>query len=260
MSALLAATQVELIKLRRTLALAVALVVPIALLGMIAANILSRDPGAQLPGGSPWNALIINFAFFLWCVLALPLLVTLEVALLANLEHSQKHWKDLFALPIPRWSIYGAKLIAALVLLAFSLLVLGIGLGLEGVMLNAIRPSLGLSPPIPWLDILRGLAAMFGATLLLLSLLTWVATRWSSFAVPTGVGVTGTVIGLILGLSSRSDFWARMFPWSMPLTAIAPIDERRTLESHAIALGLGIVGGLLAAVLGAWDVTRRDVV
>jgi hypothetical protein len=45
----------------------------------------------------------------------------------------------------------------------------------------------------------------------------------------------------------------------MPLSAVALIDERRTLESHLIALGVGIIGGVVVCVVGAWDVARRDV-
>ena len=66
--------------------------------------------------------------------------------------------------------------------------------------------------------------------------------------------------GSVLALSSRSDVWARVFPWSMPLSAVAPIDERRTWERHLIALGFGVLGGVLAAIAGAWETTRRDVV
>ena len=258
MSGLVVATRVELFKLRRTLALAVALVVPLALLAMLAANILSRDPNQAIPN-APWETFVVNFGFFLWCILALPLLVTLEVALLAGMEHGQRHWKDLFALPLPRWQVYGAKLLTAAALLALSLLVLGVGLGVLGSVLNVLRPNLGLAPPVPWLDILRGVSTMFGATLLLLTLLSWVAVRWSSFAVPSGVGITGTVVALMLDISARADSWACIFPWSMPLSAVAPVSDNRPVESHLIALGLGVVGGLALAVLGAWDVSRRDV-
>jgi hypothetical protein len=91
--------------------------------------------------------------------------------------------------------------------------------------------------PVPWLDIFAGIGAMFGATLLLVSVLTWVSTRWSTFAVPAAVGITGTVVGLMLALSGWSDVWARVFPWSMAISAVAPIDQQRTLEGHMTAIG-----------------------
>ena len=258
MTALLVATQVELFKLRRTLGLLAAVVVPLAILIMVGATTLSRDPGALT--GNPWDALVVNFTYFLWCILALPLLITLEAALLAGLEHSEHHWKDLFALPIPRWSVYAAKLLTAALLIALSLLVLAVGLGILGTLLNGIRPSLGLTPPVPWLDIFSGVAKMFGASLLLLALTTWVAVRWSSFAVPCAVGIVGTVVGLTLDISARSDFWARLFPWSMPISAVARIDQYRTLEDHVIAIVFGVIGGLIVSALGAWDIARRDVI
>jgi len=259
-SALVVAIQVEVFKLRRTLALLAAVVVPLAILIMVGATVLSRDAGSRLPGNSPWDGLVVNFTFFLWCILALPLLITLEASLLAGLEHGQKHWKDLFALPIPRWSVYYAKLVTGGLLVALSLLVLAVGLGAEGLILNTVRPSLGLAPPVPWLDIFTDVARTFAASLLLLALITWIAVRWPSFAVPITIGLTGTVVGLTLDISARADFWARMFPWSMPLSAVAQIDQYRTFEDHVTAIALGVIGGLIVAVLGAWDITRRDVV
>jgi lantibiotic transport system permease protein len=161
---------------------------------------------------------------------------------------------------VPRWSQYAAKLLTGALLLALSLLVLAVGLGLEGLLLNSLRPSLGFAPPVPWLDIFAGVAKMFGASLLLLALLTWIAVRWSSFGVPRAVGIIGTVVGLTLDISVRSDFWARMFPWSMPLSAVMRIDQYRTLEDHVTAIALGVIGGLIVSTLGAWDIAHRDVV
>ena len=71
MNALVVAIQVELFKLRRTLALAAALAVPLAILIMVGVTVLSRDANTRLPGNSPWDGLVVNFTFFLWCILAL---------------------------------------------------------------------------------------------------------------------------------------------------------------------------------------------
>jgi hypothetical protein len=45
----------------------------------------------------------------IWAVFLLPLLITVETALLAGIEHGERQWKHMFALPIPRAAIYVAK-------------------------------------------------------------------------------------------------------------------------------------------------------
>ena len=165
MSALVRATRVEVLKLRRTLALWASVLVPLLVLGMTGANILARDTSGPLgnPQAGPWNSLTINFVFFLWCLVALPLLVALETALLAGVEHRENSWKHLFALPVPRWSLYTAKLVVASLLLAVSSLVLAIGVGLEGQVLDAVHPVLGLAPPVPWGPIFSAAATLLGS-------------------------------------------------------------------------------------------------
>lgn len=262
MSALVRATRVEVLKLRRTLALWASVLVPLLVLGMTGANILARDTSGPLgnPQAGPWNSLTINFVFFLWCLVALPLLVALETALLAGVEHRENSWKHLFALPVPRWSLYTAKLVVASLLLAVSSLVLAIGVGLEGQVLDAVHPVLGLAPPVPWGPIFSAAATFSGAALCQLAIQTWVATRWRSFPLALGLGIAGTVAGLVLGISPRSAFWASIFPWSLPFIAV-PRPEPLALalsSTPTSALAVGIVGGLLAGVLGCWDVCRRD--
>jgi len=261
---LVRASQVEVLKLRRTLALSASVLVPLLVVAMTAANILARDVSGPLgnPQTEPWNSLTINFVFFLWCLVALPLLVALETALLAGVEHRENAWKHLFALPVPRWSLYAAKLVAGAVLLCISSAVLALGVGLEGMTLNALRPALGLSSPVPWGPIFAAAAAFSLAALCQLAIQTWVAIRWRSFPLALGLGITGTVAGLVLGISPRSATWASVFPWSLPFIAV-PRPEPLALalsSTPSIALTVGIAGGVVAAVLGGWDICRRDVV
>jgi ABC-2 type transport system permease protein len=231
---------------------------------MTGANILARDTSGPLgnPQTGPWNSFTINFVFFLWCLVALPLLVALETALLAGVEHRENAWKHLFALPVPRWSLYAAKLVVGTLLLAASSVTLAVGVGLEGLALNALRPTLGLSPPVPWGPILSAATAFSVAALCELAIQTWVAIRWRSFPLAVGLGIAGTVAGLVLGISPRSAAWASVFPWSLPFIAV-PRPEPLALalsSAPSTALVVGTVGGLLVAVLGCWDVCRRDVV
>jgi ABC-2 type transport system permease protein len=251
---LIRATRAELRKLRNTLAVLVVVVVPIAVLLMLGANIATRDPGARLPGADPWMALLDNFSLWLWGHLALPLLVALVTALLAHIEHTDNHWVRLFALPTPRWAIYAAKLITAMLLLSLSSLVLALGIGLTGLLLDALNPARGLHPPVPWGEIGSQVIAVDAASALLISLQAWLALRWQNFSVACGVGIGGTVVGLVATFSTRGS--AGLLPWNMPV-AVVPVPPNGTWSLPLLAVSVG--AGLIVAALGCWDLVRRDV-
>lgn len=48
-----------------------------------------------------------------WAVFMMPLLITLETALLNGIEHGDRQWKHICALPIPRHALYLAKFVVA---------------------------------------------------------------------------------------------------------------------------------------------------
>jgi hypothetical protein len=259
------ATRIEAVKLRRTLALWASLLVPLAVIVMTTALNLSRSPGTRFDPDQPngWDSLMLDLVLFLWCLVGLPLFVSLETALLAGLEHRENTWKHLFALPIPRWTIYTAKLLVGVGLLCLSSLVLAVGTGLEGGIILALRPDLGLTRPIPWGLLLLRSFAFAPTVLLMLAVQTWVAIRWRSFTVAMGLGIGSTVVGIMLLRSLRniastpySPFVASVFPWSLPYVVLA---RQATASLRETAFLVGIGGGLLVAALGCWEVVRRDV-
>ncbi len=139
------ATGVEVLKLRRTLALWASLLVPLAVIAMTTALNLSRAPGTRFDPDQPnsWDSLMLDLVLFLWCLVGLAPFVALETALLAGLEHRENTWKHLFALPVPRWTIYVPKLVVAFILVGVSSLVLALGIAFGGQVLLMVRPDLG---------------------------------------------------------------------------------------------------------------------
>src|SRR5579859_2264139 len=264
MIALVRATRVEVLKLRRTLALWASLLVPLAVIVMTTAMNLSRAAGTRFDPDQPnsWDSLMLDLVLFLWCLVGLAPFIALETALLAGLEHRENTWKHLYALPIRRWTIYMPKILVAFALVCVSSLVLAVGTALEGEVLISIRPDLGLAPHIPWGLILLRSFSFVPAVLLVLALQTWVAIRWRSFTVAIGLGIGATVIGIMLLRSLKNiestpygPVLASLFPWSLPYVVIA---RQATSELRDTALIAGVVGGLLVAVLGCWEVVRRD--
>jgi hypothetical protein len=251
MSALLRALSAESVKLRATLALWMCLIAPAVVVALYVLQIgASKIPAGRM--GTPdqaWMA-FAQSALVLWAFLMLPLFVTLEAALLAGLEHGDRQWKHLLALPVPRGAHYLAKLLALATLLALAFLALVALIPLGAGILALAKPAFGIAGPPPWAFLLRSAAACYAASLLLVSLHTWLATRWSSFTVAVSIGMGATVMGFLIGQSERYGHW---YPWSMPLQVLA---GKGQWVSFVVVAGL--LGGLCAGLLGLLDFRRRE--
>ncbi|HET6597258.1 MAG TPA: ABC transporter permease [Anaerolineales bacterium] len=250
MIALSRATRAELLKIKRTLALWLAFITPLAIVGlMFVATILS--PGNADPNVNAWGE-FSQVIFLFWSLLMLPLFITLETALLSELESTEKHWKHLFALPIPRAALYIAKLLVGAGLIALSTMVLWGGILLAGTSLRWLKPGVGFEFSIPWLETLQTALLIYLAAWLILALHTWISLRWRSFTGSVGVGMIATVIGVFITVGAER--WARFYPWMFPSLAMGS-DSQIVLQ----VLLLGIIGGIVVTVAGCWDMIRQDV-
>src|ERR1035438_7985206 len=111
---LLRVQHAELLKMKRTIALKMVVIAP-AVVVVLILFMASQSPFTTVNRHgikNEWTelaALILRF----WAVLMLPLYIALETALLAGLDHEGNQWKSLLARPVPRWTLYVAKLIVA---------------------------------------------------------------------------------------------------------------------------------------------------
>ena len=243
----------ELLKMRRTRALLIALVAPylVALMPLIVA--LSQGGAlVRRPAFSPWIWLA-DAAFSTWTLILFPLFLSLEAALLAAMEHRSQGLKHLFALPVRRGTVYASKQIAVALLTAGSLLLLVFGLVFAGLALRSLRPGLGFEAPVPWGDLLVCAGGILAASGLVLALHTWMSLRWRSFAPVLSVGIVATVATIALN-SGDVEVWP-WFPWSLPFRAARGFGQ----AVEPALLAVGALGGLAAAFLAGCEMTRRDV-
>ena len=80
----------------------------------------------------------------------MPLLITLVTALLNGIEHSDRQWKHIFALPMPRHTVYVAKFVVAQCLISVSTCILSLLTVVVGVFATYLRPELVNAGPIPF--------------------------------------------------------------------------------------------------------------
>ncbi len=240
----------ELLKLRRTLAFWMVLAAPALVVVLVFLNYYERS-GFFARGGKPlWNSLQ-NTAVVFWSVLMLPLYVTLQSSLLAGLEHNEHRWRNLLAMPVPRWSIYWSKLTVLCAMLLASSTVLNLGCVLNGVLLRALKPQLFFPGPLPWSTAWHN-AWITGVTaLLIVAIQHWVSLRFGAFAASAGFGIAATVIGAILANSDRYGPW---WPWCLPM---------QLMSANPVRIGHAVVYSAIAAVsvsvLGTIEFSRREI-
>ena len=230
MNALLRALSAESLKMRGTLALWMCLIAPATVVALYVLQIsFSRFGQREAPDPAAAWFIFAQSILILWFFLMLPLFVTLQSALLAGLEHGERQWKHLLALPAPRAVHYLAKLLmlVAMVLAAFLVLVALIPAG--GLILMLVKPALGLAGWPDWGWLLGRAASGFAACLLIIALQTWIAIRWRSFTVAVSVGMSATVVGFLVGQSERFGHW---YPWSMPMQVLASEGRHLDILEH----------------------------
>jgi hypothetical protein len=93
---------------------------------------------------------------------------------------------DTRALPVPRYSIYIAKVIVAQALILISTLIVAVLIVLVGLAAMYVRPELAGSGPPPYGWIAKNAALVWVTSWLIIAIHTWVSMRWSGFPIPLG--------------------------------------------------------------------------
>jgi hypothetical protein len=252
MTTLINVLRTEILKMKRTLSLWLAIIAPLGIAGLEFLVMWAQgEDMIKFANGNIW-LWHSKYIQTLWALLLLPLFVTLETALQAGLEHSNRTWKQLFAQPVPRWMILATKQFSGLVLIGISQFLLwGLTIG-TGYLLRNVRPDLGFDSPTPWFQILAFNLMTYLMAWLIIAVHSWVALRWGNFVVAMAVGIIATLSGVLL---INSDY-APYYPWAM-----AGLTANNYLDSGIPGgqLSLGILGGVILFVLGNLELRRREV-
>jgi len=249
----LALVSTEAIKLQRTAALWLAIGAPVlaVLLELIALFDRTYPPSGD--AGTVWG-ILLGGGYTSWLGFCLPILISFEAASLANLEHSGKHWKQLFAFPIPRWSVYTTKMLFC-GLLAWVSILIGI-LGFTGdVLIYSGAHGLNLASAIPWPQMLTMVGKAYMASCFLIVIQTWLSTKFSGVALPVGIGFAALAVGLVL-LPLGEGVLSSWYPWTLPLRVLQT--NPRDLHNTMLPAVFGWVGALVIGPLACWDLARRQ--
>ena len=237
----------EALKIRRSLVLIVALLVPLfpAFANMAAklrAGFILNEDNLE-----PWS-LYMRYSIKLWAILIMPMVVALLSALLANEEHKTNQWKQLFVLPFPRSALFMSKWVALGGITLLSTLVFAVANIAGGVVIHLVHPEMGLGFPIPFGEgIVKPLISWL-LSMMMMALHLWISLRWRSFLVSLTVGFMGAVSNIFL-LSSYLYERAAISPWAMP---------GYSYDDWHLTLVGSCVGAVVILLLAGAQFVRRD--
>ena len=239
----------ECLKLKRTLALWMVLVSPLLMVLLQFAVSSKGAAGFMREGKDAWPPMV-HQTVEVWTLLIMPLFVTLETSLLAGLENTGKNWKNLLALPAPRWTVYASKLLVTIALLWTAHAVLIGGTVASGWLLKLLHPALNLGS-MPLGPFVLPMLRVSAAALLAVAIQHWVSLRWPSYTVAMGFGMCAMIAGLF---ASQSTLFAPWFPWSLPIRAA--LDH--ATGQHRLTI-VAFAGAIAAAATGCWEFINREI-
>jgi lantibiotic transport system permease protein len=141
----------------------------------------------------------------------------------------------------------------ALGLIGLSTPVLWAAMILAGLALRLLKPGIGFEAPPPLWPALGLALVSYLTSWLIIAIHTWIGVRWPNFVVAMSVEVAATVIAVIV-LQSKYNLY---YPWTLPAVVTGEaIGSGRLLYAWIAA---GSLGGVLVALLGGLEFTRRDV-
>ncbi|WMW82392.1 ABC transporter permease [Undibacterium cyanobacteriorum] len=223
--------RIELLKVRRSLALMMAFVCPLM---VVALNFLIQLKSKHPP---PWNMFWMGITG-LWSYFMFPLYIALVTALLNGNEHKNSTWRVMLSLPISSNQLYTAKLA-----LAFTFVLLSnIALFAFGALAIQILAWTGISTEGAYQFSFANAITMLTFTCAPVLLFQhWLSWRFANIVAPLTSGVVGAMGIMQIG---QSKDWI-YYPWSY--TMMAMNGSKPEMREQAILLTVFVGAALLLA-------------
>lgn len=211
MNSIIKAFQAELIKSRRTYGFLLSIIIPVLVAVLQFLIFYFKHEYFAKIGRNPWNIMGGNLYNFNGIII-LPIYLVIIAYLINFTEHRSGSWKYLFSLPVPKFTIYTAKILLVflwmLIFCTLSTLLLYAG----GYLLSVMRPDIGFQDYNS--NLLIGITSikLFISGAGILSFQFFISIYWKDFIRPVGIGVACVIIALILN-SWESIY---IFPYSHP--------------------------------------------
>ena len=221
MYALLISLKSEFYKSRKTLAFWASILLPLVLCSMVTAGFYFESKKILGMHYTP-AVLWLNYSGSILGVmglLILPFYVIFMAFSVNNIEHKNDTWKSLFAQPLPKFAIYTAKYLYAVLLIFICLALFGLFTFAYGHLLHFLNNNYKFNEHSPVEFLSKLYFKVFLSSLGILSVQFIISLIWSDFLKPMGIGFIGVIIGIIT--ASKGWEYTYLIPYSHTALALS---------------------------------------
>ncbi len=239
-------------KIKNTWALWLSVLAPLSSIGMTFLVFFFKGHLMLKPGTDPWMMWAGN-NFAATAQLLVPLYLALITALVNGTEHQSGGWKQLYALPVPRWWVFLNKFLLQFGLMLLAYVVFWLGVLAGGYLLGLVRPGLGFQHFHHVQSISLNAFRILVGSLFIFTLQFCISFRFKSIALSIGLGILFTLAFLI---GSR---WEHIgyYPYSWPYFSSAY--NLKEAQVFVPQMGYSLAGSLVLFLLGLWDSCRKQI-
>lgn len=263
MQAFLRSLYAEFFKTRKTLAFWSAILLPVALCGVIfAAFYVNYTKFTAYPPLILW-LLYMGGNVNVMGTLILPMFVIFMTYSTNAIEHKSDTWKSMFTMPVAKWTIYSAKYFYTLFLIALSMFLFCTLTILSGNLLGLLRPQLHFNDLPIAAYAFAVYTKVFLSALGILSIQFLLSLVWADFLKPMGIGFILFIAGVISGGVGWKYAWT--IPYAHPMLAIKSLPRPRGLtqlpdvELLTKEVSVGLAVAVVMFILGYFIVVRKSV-
>ncbi|MFD2043814.1 ABC transporter permease [Ornithinibacillus salinisoli] len=147
-----------------------------------------------------------SMSVYSWLIL--PLIITVVLAMMARMEHSNNNWKQLLALPVARGKVYASKLLVGMGVIVYSLVLLYVGIILAAMVLGM--------DSIPFWWMAKRFGVLFLSTFTIIGVIFYMSYRFTHFGVPMVIGAGLAFPAMFVANSEK--YWI-YYPWDYPVVS-----------------------------------------
>lgn len=197
MKQLFCTIQIEILKYKRTYALALAILAPLFITLLYTVIFFLKGPELVKPGENGVPDMLNNSIGYAAGIL-FPLYLILLAVFIHQIEHKTSSLKDLFSFPVTYFNTYISKWVICFMLLLLSLILYYLFSMLGAWIVSLRYPELFSIEPMIFSDFAIQVAKTFICSLFMLAIQFIISLKWSEVIIPFGAGLVGFISGLIL--------------------------------------------------------------